>query len=91
METKLYHAGFDKSNHCIHELHKNCNWSPALTSWKCILFVQNQFSDYDVDECVRREIGKLFKSNREEHDKIAKEWTEKYAFKDNYKDKKVDE
>ena len=41
--------------------------------------LRNMIRDTDPDSPMDPDIATLYKNNREEHDKIAREWTKKYA------------
>ncbi|CEO97900.1 hypothetical protein PBRA_006014 [Plasmodiophora brassicae] len=55
------------------------NWSPALTISKVLLSICSLLTDPNPDDPLVPEIANLFKTNRKEHDRIAAEWTRKYA------------
>ena len=58
-------------------------WSPALTINKILLSVSYKFTDPNPDDVCERgnlEAANIYKSNRKEFERIAKEWTKKYAY-----------
>eukprot|EP01084_Bolivina_argentea_P123825 219433_1 len=78
LATKIYHCNFNEhGGHCL-DIDKE-NWSPGLTLKKIMWSLQNMFIDANPHDPLRIEIANLYKTNRAKHDKIAREWTFKYA------------
>ena len=85
--TRIYHCNIgneDKPDYmiskgqiCVDILQDN--WCPALTIGKILLSISSLLGDPNPDAPLNPEIGKLYKTNRKQHDKIAREWTAKYA------------
>ena len=44
-----------------------------------MLSLSSMIRDPDPDAPMSPDIATMYKKNREEHDKIAREWTKKYA------------
>ena len=54
-------------------------WSPALNISKILLSISSLLTDPNSDYPLNPEAGRIYKSDRAKFDKIAKEWTKKYA------------
>lgn len=54
-------------------------WSPALTISKVLLSICSLMTDANPDDPLVPEVAHQYKTNRAEYDRIAREWTRKYA------------
>ena len=54
-------------------------WSPALTASKVLLSICSLLTDPNPDDPLVPEIARLYKTNREQYNATAREWTQKYA------------
>ena len=54
-------------------------WSPALTITKTLLSISSLLTDPNPDDPLDATAGRLYKNNREEFNKKAKEATQQYA------------
>jgi ubiquitin-protein ligase len=54
-------------------------WSPALTICRLLMSHCSLLSDPNPDDPLDVEAAKLYKSNRAEYNRIAREWTLKHA------------
>ena len=54
-------------------------WSPALTISKVLLSICSLLTDPNPNDPLVPEIAQLYKTNKAEYEKTAREWTRKYA------------
>jgi len=86
--TKIYHANAsDRGRIC----HSGGQWSPGCTIKQVLERIRNSLKTPYIDETynpgtemycmcpLNSNIAILWKSNRVEHDQLAREWTKKYA------------
>ncbi|KAI1886139.1 hypothetical protein AGOR_G00210930 [Albula goreensis] len=55
------------------------NWSPALTISKVLLSICSLLTDCNPADPLVGSIATQYMTNRAEHDRIAKQWTKRYA------------
>mmetsp|Transcript_31642 Transcript_31642/g.44063 ORF Transcript_31642/g.44063 Transcript_31642/m.44063 type:complete len:223 (-) Transcript_31642:314-982(-) len=76
--TRIYHCNIDKNGFICLDILKD-NWSPALTISRVLLSITALMADANPKDPLDVKIAQEYKSNREEHDKMAREWTRRYA------------
>uniref|UniRef100_A0A914PJE5 UBC core domain-containing protein n=1 Tax=Panagrolaimus davidi TaxID=227884 RepID=A0A914PJE5_9BILA len=54
-------------------------WSPALTISKVLLSICSLLCDPNPDDPLVPEIARIYKSDRERYNQLAREWCQKYA------------
>lgn len=79
--TRIYHCNINSNGDiCLDTL--KSNWSPALTISKVLLSICSLLSDANPFDPLVGNIAQQFLNDRKEHDKMAREWTERYASQD---------
>ncbi|KAH9363832.1 hypothetical protein HPB48_007948 [Haemaphysalis longicornis] len=77
--TRIYHCNFDRRGNISVDILQRSGWSPALTVAKLLLSISSLLADCTPTQPLSLDIASLYLNNREEHDRIARVWTMRYA------------
>jgi ubiquitin-protein ligase len=76
--TKIYHCNVNNKGEICLEILKE-GWSPLLNAAKILDEIYSLLSCANAEHPLEAEIGQIYRENRDDHDRIAREWTERYA------------
>ncbi|KAH8347616.1 hypothetical protein KR067_002767, partial [Drosophila pandora] len=87
--TRIYHCNVDSRGAiCLDVLGER--WSPVMNVAKVLLSIYVLMGECNPDDPLVMCIADQYKTNRKEHDKIARHWTKRFAMPKDSKDTKQD-
>ena len=76
--TKVYHPNINSQGIICLDILKH-EWSPALTIKSVLLSISSLLTDPNPDDPLAGDVARVYKSNRGEYERVAREWTQQYA------------
>jgi ubiquitin-conjugating enzyme E2 D/E len=76
--TKIFHPNINANGGICLDILKD-QWSPALSVGKVLLSISSLLTDANPNDPLVPDVARLYVQNRQEYDRIAREWTLRFA------------
>ncbi|KAL3099256.1 hypothetical protein niasHT_028203 [Heterodera trifolii] len=80
-ETPVYHPNVNKQGGICLDVLKATHWAPSLTISKVLLSISSLLCDPNPDSALEMDIAIIYRNDREQYNRNAREWTQKHAMK----------
>ena len=77
-KTKIYHCNISSDGYISLNI-LGSDWAGSMSIRTTLLSIQSFFTDCNPDDCLVPEIAAQYVNDRNEHDRVCREWTKKYA------------
>lgn len=79
LNTPIFHPNISKDGKICIDILKDDKWSASLTIQKVLISIISLFASPNPDDPLVPEVALLYKTNSQEYNRFATEWTKKYA------------